>query len=90
MIQAGASSDEITAALVKNAKEQTPEGQNPVIGLLSAWGDFFGVPLDVVLSNEQMAQVLLWVMALATALNGELMLALTGGKVAGIPSLTPS
>lgn len=54
MIQAGASPDEITAALVKNAQEQTPEGQNPVIGLLSAWGGFFGVPLDVVLSNEQM------------------------------------
>ncbi|WP_445336176.1 hemagglutinin repeat-containing protein [Citrobacter koseri] len=54
MIQAGASPDEITAALVKNAQGQTPEGQDPVKGLLSAWGNFFGVPLDVVLSNEQM------------------------------------
>ncbi|CAH5764552.1 Toxin CdiA, partial (plasmid) [Escherichia coli] len=54
MIQTGASPDEITAALVKNAQGQTPEGQDPVKGLLSAWGNFFGVPLDVVLSNEQM------------------------------------
>ncbi|EAA6844803.1 VENN motif pre-toxin domain-containing protein [Salmonella enterica] len=54
MLQSGASPDEITAALVKNAQGQTPEGQDPVKGLLSAWGNFFGVPLDVVLSNEQM------------------------------------
>lgn len=54
MIRAGASPDEITAALVKNAQGQTPEGQDPVKGLLSAWGNFFGVPLDIVLSNEQM------------------------------------
>lgn len=54
MMQAGASVDEITAALVKNAQGSMPEGQDAVKGLLSAWGNFFGVPLDVVLSNEQM------------------------------------
>jgi len=54
MFKSGASPDEVAAAFVKNAQGQTPEGQDPVKGLLSAWGSFFGVPLDVVLSNEQM------------------------------------
>ncbi len=54
MMKGGASPDEIAAALVKNAQGSMPEGQDAVKGLLSAWGNFFGVPLDIVLSNEQM------------------------------------
>ncbi|RAU32965.1 hypothetical protein DBY66_006490 [Pantoea sp. RIT413] len=54
MIKNGTSPDEIAAALSKAAKGDMPEGQNAAEGLLVAWGNFFSVPLDVVMSNEQM------------------------------------
>ncbi|PHM35526.1 Toxin CdiA [Xenorhabdus szentirmaii] len=54
MIKEGATPDELSEALAKQARGTHPEGQDPVKGLLVAWGNFFGVPLDVVMSNEQM------------------------------------
>ncbi len=54
MIKSDASPDEIAAALSKAAKGDMPEGQNAAEGLLVAWGNFFGVPLDIVMSNEKM------------------------------------
>lgn len=54
MIQAGASPDEITAASVKNSQGQTPEGQDPVRGLLTAWAEFFGVPVSVLATEGEM------------------------------------
>ncbi|WP_445494832.1 hypothetical protein [Photorhabdus sp. SF281] len=54
MTQSGATPEEINAALTHYLKGQVPEGQDPAKGLIIAWGNFFGVPLDVVLSNEQM------------------------------------
>ncbi|OCQ51246.1 hypothetical protein Ppb6_03467 [Photorhabdus australis subsp. thailandensis] len=54
MAQSGAAPEEINAALTHYLKGQVPEGQDPAKGLIIAWGNFFGVPLDVVLSNEQM------------------------------------
>ncbi|MGB9095787.1 VENN motif pre-toxin domain-containing protein [Erwinia sp.] len=38
MVEAGATTEEINAALSKNAKGDLPEGQNPATGLLTAWG----------------------------------------------------
>ncbi|HDL7923313.1 TPA: VENN motif pre-toxin domain-containing protein [Yersinia enterocolitica] len=54
MRQSGATPDEITAALLKNSQGETPEGQDPIRGLLSAWGEFFGVPVSVLTSHEAM------------------------------------
>ena len=54
MIQNGASPDELSAALAKAAQGDMPEGQDAAKGLITAWGNFFGIPLDIVLSNEQM------------------------------------
>ncbi|WP_176553669.1 CdiA family toxin C-terminal domain-containing protein [Xenorhabdus szentirmaii] len=53
MIKDGATPDELSEALAKQVRGTHPEGQDPVKGLLIAWGNFFGVPLDVVMSNEQ-------------------------------------
>lgn len=38
MTDAGATAEEISAALSKNAKGDLPAGQNPATGLLTAWG----------------------------------------------------
>ncbi len=38
MTEAGATAEEVNAALSKNAKGDLPEGQNPTRGLLTAWG----------------------------------------------------
>ncbi len=54
MRQSGATPDEITAALLKNSQGETPEGQDPIRGLLTAWGEFFGVPVSVLTSHEAM------------------------------------
>jgi len=54
MIKSGASPDEIAAALSKAAKGDMPEGQDAAKGLLTAWGEFFGVPVSVLTSNEVM------------------------------------
>lgn len=54
MLQGGASPDEIVAALVKNSQGDMPEGQDAVKGLLTAWGEFFGVPVSTLTSNEAM------------------------------------
>ncbi|MDC9622851.1 hemagglutinin repeat-containing protein [Xenorhabdus sp. XENO-7] len=54
MIQEGATPDELSEALAKQARGTHPEGQDPAKGLIVAWGNFFGVPLDVVMSNEKM------------------------------------
>ncbi|MDE1483440.1 hemagglutinin repeat-containing protein [Xenorhabdus bovienii] len=54
MIKEGATPDELSAALERQVKGDHPEGQDPIRGLLVAWGNFFGVPLDVVMSNEQL------------------------------------
>ncbi|MBD2798488.1 hemagglutinin repeat-containing protein [Xenorhabdus sp. 18] len=54
MLKNGATPDELSEALAKQARGTHPEGQDPARGLIVAWGNFFGVPLDVVMSNEQM------------------------------------
>ncbi|MGV7963666.1 EndoU domain-containing protein [Photorhabdus tasmaniensis] len=54
MLQDGATPDELSEALAKQARGTHPEGQDPARGLIVAWGNFFGVPLDVVMSNEKM------------------------------------
>ncbi|OWS74103.1 hypothetical protein CBW22_17150 [Pantoea sp. VS1] len=54
MIQNGASPDELTAALVKNSQGQIPEGQNAVKGLLTAWAEFFGVPVSALAADGEM------------------------------------
>ncbi|HDL7321239.1 TPA: VENN motif pre-toxin domain-containing protein [Yersinia enterocolitica] len=54
MRQSGATPDEITAALLKNSQGETPEGQDPIRRLLTAWGEFFGVPVSVLTSHEAM------------------------------------
>ncbi|AGP46195.1 hemagglutinin repeat-containing protein [Serratia plymuthica] len=54
MLQGGASPDEIAAALVKNAQGDMPEGQDAVKGLLTAWGEFFGVPVSALTANGEM------------------------------------
>jgi filamentous hemagglutinin len=54
MLQGGASTDEIIAALVKNSQGDMPEGQDAVKGLLTAWGEFFGVPVSALTSYETM------------------------------------
>ncbi|EGT4257094.1 hypothetical protein D8W73_24025 [Citrobacter amalonaticus] len=54
MIQNGASPDELTAALVKNLQGQIPEGQDAVKGLLTAWAEFFGVPVSALTADGEM------------------------------------
>lgn len=54
MVKDGATPDEIAVALVKNAQGDMPEGQDAVKGLLTAWGEFFGVPVSALTSNEAM------------------------------------
>lgn len=54
MIQNGASPDELTAALVKNSQGQIPEGQDAVKGLLTAWAEFFGVPVSALTADGEM------------------------------------
>ncbi len=54
MLREGATPDELSEALAKQARGTHPEGQDPARGLIVAWGNFFGVPLDVVMSNEKM------------------------------------
>ncbi|CAI0983562.1 Possible hemagglutinin (DUF638) [Serratia proteamaculans] len=54
MLQGGASPDEIIAALVKNSQGDMPEGQDAVKGLLTAWGEFFGVPVSALTANGEM------------------------------------
>ncbi|WP_312310825.1 EndoU domain-containing protein [Atlantibacter sp.] len=54
MIQNGATADELTEALIKNLQGQIPEGQDAVKGLLTAWGEFFGVPVSALTANGEM------------------------------------
>ncbi len=54
MIQNGATPDELTEALIKNSQGQIPEGQDAVKGLLTAWGEFFGVPVSVLTADGEM------------------------------------
>lgn len=54
MIKNGATADEISAALAKAAEGDMPEGQDAAKGLITAWGNFFGMPLDLIMSNEKM------------------------------------
>lgn len=46
--------DELTEALIKNSQGQIPEGQDAVKGLLTAWGEFFGVPVSALTANGEM------------------------------------
>lgn len=54
MIQSGATADELTEALIKNSQGQIPEGQDAIKGLLTAWGEFFGVPVSALTANGEM------------------------------------
>ncbi|AWK40497.1 hypothetical protein A4R40_02655 [Photorhabdus laumondii subsp. laumondii] len=54
MYKEGATPDQISEELARQARGTHPEGQDPARGLIVAWGNFFGVPLDVVMSNEKM------------------------------------
>lgn len=48
----GQSPDQVSAAFVRYAKGNMPEGQDAAKGIITAWGSFFGIPLDVVMSNQ--------------------------------------
>ncbi|OKP27693.1 hypothetical protein BSQ40_15200 [Serratia fonticola] len=48
----GLSPEQISAAFVRYAKGDMPEGQDVTRGFIAAWGNFFGIPLDVVMSNQ--------------------------------------
>ncbi|MBW9398688.1 hypothetical protein FHC51_02410 [Leclercia sp. EC_58] len=54
MIKDGATPDEIAAALVKNAQGDMPEGLDAIKGLLTAWGEFFGVPVSALTTDGEM------------------------------------
>lgn len=54
MIQNGATADELTEALIKNSQGQIPVGQDAVKGLLTARGEFFGVPVSALTANGEM------------------------------------
>ena len=54
MMQNGATPDELTEALIKNSQGQIPEGQDAVKGLLTAWAEFFGVPVSALTANGEM------------------------------------
>lgn len=54
MIQSGATADELTEALIKNSQGQIPAGQDAVKGLLTAWGEFFGVPVSALTADGEM------------------------------------
>ncbi|VEJ56823.1 hemagglutinin repeat-containing protein [Pragia fontium] len=54
MVKSGASPDEISDAFSLYAKGQIPEGQNAAEGLIVAWGNFFGMPLEAVISKGDM------------------------------------
>lgn len=51
MIKYGATPDEIAAALVKNAQRDMPD---TVKGLLTVWGEFFGVPVSALTADGEM------------------------------------
>lgn len=53
-IKEGKTVQELNASVREMTKGDHPEGQDPARGLLVAWGNFMGVPLDVYWSNEQM------------------------------------
>ncbi len=48
----GQSPDEIAASFVRYAKGTMPEGQDAAKGIITAWGNFFGIPLDIVMSSQ--------------------------------------
>ncbi|WP_031281914.1 VENN motif pre-toxin domain-containing protein, partial [Photorhabdus temperata] len=54
MYREGATPDQLSEELARQTRGTHPEGQDPARGLIVAWGNFFGVPLDVVMSNEKM------------------------------------
>ncbi|MBG3014627.1 hemagglutinin repeat-containing protein [Proteus faecis] len=54
MAQNDNSIDEINAALTKAVKGTHPEGQDPALGILIAWGNLTGIPLDVFLTQQEM------------------------------------
>ncbi len=54
MYKEGATPDQLSEELARQARGTHPEGQDPARGLIVAWGNFFGVPLDVVMSNAKM------------------------------------
>ncbi|SUB83918.1 Uncharacterised protein [Pragia fontium] len=54
MVKSGASPDEISDAFSLYVKGQIPEGQNAAEGLIVAWGNFFGMPLEAVISKGDM------------------------------------
>ncbi|WP_162202305.1 VENN motif pre-toxin domain-containing protein [Photorhabdus luminescens] len=54
MYKEGATPDQLSEELARQARGTHPEGQDPARGLIVAWGNFFGVPLDVVMSSEKM------------------------------------
>ncbi|ODQ07999.1 MULTISPECIES: hypothetical protein [Enterobacterales] len=54
MAQNDGSIEEINAALTKVAKRTHPEGKNPALGILIAWGNLTGIPFDVFLAQQEM------------------------------------
>lgn len=54
MAQNDGSIEEINAALTKAVKGTHPEGQDPALGILIAWGNLTGIPLDVFLTQQEM------------------------------------
>ncbi|WP_265524437.1 hemagglutinin repeat-containing protein [Providencia rustigianii] len=53
-IKEGKTVQELDASVRDMTKGDHPEGQDPARGLLVAWGNFMGIPLDVYWSNEEM------------------------------------
>lgn len=53
-LKKGTSVEELNASVNEILKGDHPAEQDPARGLLVAWGNFMGIPLDVYWSNEQM------------------------------------
>ncbi|HIE6128957.1 hypothetical protein [Proteus mirabilis] len=54
MAQNDGSIEKINAALTKAVKGTHPEGQDLALGILIAWGNLTGIPLDVFLTQQEM------------------------------------
>lgn len=89
MLQSGASPDDLTEALIKNSQGQIPEGQDAVKGLMTAWAEFFGVPVSIRQSSAGAPQpatelVKKWALLMSTAATmGTGTAAGVGGMVTG-------
>ncbi|WP_193014344.1 MULTISPECIES: EndoU domain-containing protein [Gammaproteobacteria] len=54
MAQNDNSIEDINTALTRATKGVHPEGQDPALGIMIAWGNITGIPLDVFLTQQEM------------------------------------